>query len=287
MIGYIYKTTNLINNRCYIGKHSASKFHKWYYGSGKLINLAIEKYGKANFKVELITSADTQDELNELEKHYIQLYRSQGYNLYNIADGGEGLSPELASKYAKERWSKTSKEYRQKHFKPAIEAYKARCKAGLIKMKLCEECGSPVNSHKKTCSHYHRIAAKQPKPCKECGGKWGQHFKTCSKYKPKDTSNFVRSQETRAQIARTLAANWQNEDYVNKHSCPECGAKSGNHRSHCTRANQCDECGGKNYSHKKTCSKYKQQKTFICDICGKHITGIGNLKQHKRFKHSL
>lgn len=52
MYGYIYKTTNLINNKIYIGQHKVKeeKIDNSYYGSGKLIIQAIKKYGKENFK---------------------------------------------------------------------------------------------------------------------------------------------------------------------------------------------------------------------------------------------
>ena len=54
MYGYIYETTNLINNKKYIGKRTSKKFLPNYLGSGVLITKAIEKYGKENFTVKLI-----------------------------------------------------------------------------------------------------------------------------------------------------------------------------------------------------------------------------------------
>lgn len=54
MIGYIYKTTNLINKKIYIGQHTADKFDTNYLGSGLLITKAINEHGKANFKAELL-----------------------------------------------------------------------------------------------------------------------------------------------------------------------------------------------------------------------------------------
>ena len=53
-IGYIYKTSNLINNKIYIGKRQKSKFDKYYLGSGKKLKSAIQHYGKENFKCEVI-----------------------------------------------------------------------------------------------------------------------------------------------------------------------------------------------------------------------------------------
>lgn len=54
MYGYIYKTTNLINGKFYIGKHKSEKYDPSYYGSGKIIRLAIKKYGLENFKNEVL-----------------------------------------------------------------------------------------------------------------------------------------------------------------------------------------------------------------------------------------
>lgn len=92
MIGYIYKTTNLINNRIYIGKHLKTEYDPKYYGSGKLLKLAIAKYGIQNFQNEIIYVADNVEDLNEHEKFYIKQYREQygAEMLYNIANGGDG-----------------------------------------------------------------------------------------------------------------------------------------------------------------------------------------------------
>lgn len=87
--GYIYKITNLINGKIYIGQRKYNKTHKEYLGSGKLIKKAIEKYGKENFKKEILIEYNNSEEANELEKYYIKLYDSRNPNIgYNIAEGG-------------------------------------------------------------------------------------------------------------------------------------------------------------------------------------------------------
>ena len=52
--GYIYLTTNLINNKIYIGQHKG-KFNARYLGSGLHIKRSIKKYNRENFKVELLS----------------------------------------------------------------------------------------------------------------------------------------------------------------------------------------------------------------------------------------
>lgn len=91
MIGYIYKTTNTINKKIYIGKHQSSEYDDKYFGSGKILKRAIDKYGIENFINEIIDIADTDDELNEKEKYYIKYYKDlYGENCYNLANGGDG-----------------------------------------------------------------------------------------------------------------------------------------------------------------------------------------------------
>ena len=90
MIGYVYKTTNLITGRYYIGQHHAEHFEpNKYLGSGAIIKAAIKKYGKDNFECGLLYEAETQDELDKLEVYYIQLYQANNREYgYNIQEGG-------------------------------------------------------------------------------------------------------------------------------------------------------------------------------------------------------
>ena len=85
----IYKTTNLINNKIYVGKDKCN--NPKYLGSGVKITLAIKKYGKKNFKKEILEYCDSEEELNEREIYWIQKFNSIDRNLgYNITVGGEG-----------------------------------------------------------------------------------------------------------------------------------------------------------------------------------------------------
>ena len=90
MYGYIYLTTNLINNKKYIGKHKGY-YDKNYFGSGLLITKALNKYGTKNFKVDILKYCYTLKELNYMEKYYIDLYNAcESNKYYNIASGGDG-----------------------------------------------------------------------------------------------------------------------------------------------------------------------------------------------------
>lgn len=58
----LYKTTNLINNKIYIGVHSTNDLNDGYLGSGLAITHAIKKYGKENFKRDILQEFDTREE---------------------------------------------------------------------------------------------------------------------------------------------------------------------------------------------------------------------------------
>ena len=87
---YVYKTTNLLNSKFYIGKHTSNKENDEYFGSGKLLCLAINKYGIENFKKEILEYCCSNEELNEREKFWIEKENSLFPIGYNIAKGGDG-----------------------------------------------------------------------------------------------------------------------------------------------------------------------------------------------------
>ena len=88
--GIIYKILNLINSKVYIGQDSHN--NPSYYGSGVQIINAIKKYGKDNFKKEILEVCDLAL-LGEREKYWISKYnstdRSIGYNMTNGGIGGD------------------------------------------------------------------------------------------------------------------------------------------------------------------------------------------------------
>ena len=88
---YIYKITNNLNGNSYVGlKTSSVEESENYYGSGKLIQIAIEKHGKENFTKEILERDITDFDLLCLrEKHFISLYNTKDKG-YNMTDGGLG-----------------------------------------------------------------------------------------------------------------------------------------------------------------------------------------------------
>ena len=90
---YIYKTTNLINGKFYVGKSGMknNSIDYWYLGSGVLLKKAIEKYGRDSFKKEIIEWCSSFEESNEREKYWISTLNALNLEIaYNIAIGGDG-----------------------------------------------------------------------------------------------------------------------------------------------------------------------------------------------------
>ena len=92
----IYKITNRINGKVYIGQTTRSIAIRWKQHCTpskhccRLIYRAIQKYGKENFTVEQIDHAHSRDELNSKEQYWIQFYDSMNREKgYNLTSGGD------------------------------------------------------------------------------------------------------------------------------------------------------------------------------------------------------
>ncbi len=90
----IYKITNKINGKIYIGQTTRSLQHRWRKHcestSGcTALSSAIKKYDKENFTVEQIDVATTREELDQKESYWIAYYDSMSPNGYNLTGGGD------------------------------------------------------------------------------------------------------------------------------------------------------------------------------------------------------
>jgi group I intron endonuclease len=86
----VYKITNTISKKCYIGKHETFNAHDKYFGSGIALKDAIKKYGIDCFKKEIIEFCESSEILSEREKYWIEKENSIVPNGYNISLGGKG-----------------------------------------------------------------------------------------------------------------------------------------------------------------------------------------------------
>ena len=96
--GIIYKVTNKVNGKVYIGQTIQSFYkRKWSHESraknstdNMPFHTALCKYGKSNFEWEIIEYCDSKEELDEMEFHYILQFNTLSSDGYNCTYGGEG-----------------------------------------------------------------------------------------------------------------------------------------------------------------------------------------------------
>jgi tRNA G26 N,N-dimethylase Trm1 len=121
-IHFIYKTTNVLNNNYYIGVHSTNNMNDGYLGSGKRLKYSINKYGKENFKIEIIEMVESRELLFERERELVNQDILKDPHCMNLKVGGNGgiFSNEhmkKLSKYGNDAFRhklKTNIEFREK-----------------------------------------------------------------------------------------------------------------------------------------------------------------------------
>jgi group I intron endonuclease len=112
----VYKITNKINGKSYIGKTEYSLEHRWNRhlssarnGSKFRFHSAIRKYGETCWDLSVIEAYQTEDEnfINQKEEHFIKLFESDTNKGYNATSGGTGgwMLPKC-SKEVQENWVK-------------------------------------------------------------------------------------------------------------------------------------------------------------------------------------
>jgi len=147
MNGVIYKVTNKINDKIYIGK-TTQKFnkriiqHKSDIKNNKknmYFHRVLLKHGYKNFRWEIIFNCLNEKELNQMEKYFIACYGATDY-LYNMTEGGEGTSGYRHTKEAIKKIALSSKRKYPKEFCDKISKRMQGNKRGLGTKRTPESC---------------------------------------------------------------------------------------------------------------------------------------------------
>lgn len=87
---YIYKTTNILNNKFYIGMHSTNNLKDGYMGSGKILWYSINKYGKEKHNIEIIEFLLNRELLKLRETEILSEKVLNNPQCMNLTWGGRG-----------------------------------------------------------------------------------------------------------------------------------------------------------------------------------------------------
>ena len=115
----IYKITNLIDGKIYIGKHQTKDLNDSYMGSGKFIRRAIDKHGIENFKKEILFQFDSEADMNAKEAELVTEELCLREDTYNLCVGGKGGFSYI-----------NSNDLGKRPFRDNAELQKLACKAG-------------------------------------------------------------------------------------------------------------------------------------------------------------
>ena len=167
MLGYIYKTTNLVTGDFYIGKRYCYKdehIHNVYLGSGVRLRKQIDDYGRENFKREVLCYCENNELLVEAEKKYIYKYRNDKHFLnYENGIGYGGI-------YHVGKCSICGQEKVLYHVDSELRGICMSCvKQNDEQRYYCDECGKETYHYKNgKCKSYVAKSSNTTKFCEVC-----------------------------------------------------------------------------------------------------------------------
>jgi len=191
---FIYKTTNNINGKWYIGVHSTDDLNDGYLGSGVRLLQAIHKHGEENFSKEILYFFDSRDLAFDKEKQIITEDVVNDRQSYNMCTGGHGgVGKLIPTEETRHKMSETRKKLPHpglgKKYKPASEERKQKMRElmlanpprGMLGKTQSKDTRKKMSDAAKTRPHA---------TCPRCG--WSGQKQSVSRYHGLDGSKCDR-----------------------------------------------------------------------------------------------
>lgn len=265
----IYKITNLINNKIYVGytkNELIIRFKQHCKSKDSLIGRAIHKYGKENFIIDLVEESDDFNYIKNIRENYwIKYFKAQdmniGYNISNGGDGGDNITFNPRREQIRKNRSIEMKEYFRNH----PEAIQKRL-LKVIGQKRSDETKNKMSAAQKGIkkSEEHRKhlseASKERLKNKENHPLYGKHHSQESREKMSKSWDYNKHQTEQSRLKRSLKmkgrkrgpfskehllhlrhpkseegrkriaeSNAKNREKMKELTCPYCGFKSKSH----------------------------------------------------------
>jgi hypothetical protein len=100
----VYKTTCLLNGKIYIGQHQTYDINDDYLGSGIELNEDIDKFGRENFKREILFDFDNIDDMDNKEKELVTEEFISRPDTYNMRVGGQKIDPSIVASFGGKKY---------------------------------------------------------------------------------------------------------------------------------------------------------------------------------------
>lgn len=242
--GYIYLITDTLHNKQYIGQRRGYKLDESYYGSGRIIQDLIKKYGTEIFKREIVDYASSQEELSKKEVEYIEKYDTLYPNGYNLTLRLQAIDPyerncrhseeskKKISKASKEMWK--NEEYRKKQHNAVEEYWKDETNKKIHKQKMMQITSSIEYKNKMSISIKNKWKDKNYRDKIEDGRRKAfnteEYRNSCSernkiRYSKEEEriktsirfKQYWKNEEHKKLASVNMKKRWENEEYRKEH----------------------------------------------------------------------
>lgn len=195
--GFIYKITNLINKKVYIGQTTLSpyvRFVRHCLSNEKTMPIchAIKKYGRDNFNIEVLVTCSDRENLNKFEKIIIKKYKTLDNKIgYNISQGGNPVMTEAGRKKLSElhKGKPKSKEHVEKVRQAHLGLKRSTIAKANIKKSATERSGLKIQAINKSSNEIFTFDS-----IRECGrvlNIFSNNIRRCLKHKNYSCNNFT------------------------------------------------------------------------------------------------